>query len=133
VSALMLDTSGYSAFKAGQAEAVQALRSFREILVPSVVIGELLAGFQRGARSERNRSELERFLGRPRVRSVPVGEAAAVRYALILTHLRQAGRPIPTNDLWIAASAMEHGAELLSADRHFLEVPQVVVRFLEEQ
>lgn len=127
---LMLDTSGYIAFKRGQVEATQALRSAREILIPSVVLGELLAGFDLGARSERNREELELFLGRSRVRSVPVGEDTAIRYGVILVHLRREGHPIPTNDLWIAASAMEHAVELLTADRHFLSVPQILVRFL---
>jgi predicted nucleic acid-binding protein len=62
---------------------------------------------------------------------VLITEDTAERYARIYAYLRTAGRPIPTNDLWIAASAMEHGAELLTTDRHFLDVPQIVVRFCE--
>jgi hypothetical protein len=65
---------------------------------------------------------------RPRVRLVPVIADTAERYALIYAYLRQKGRPIPTNDLWIAASAMEHSAELLTADGHFLHVPQIITR-----
>jgi tRNA(fMet)-specific endonuclease VapC len=129
VSTLMLDTSAYSAFKRGHPEAIDALRQASSILMPSIVLGELLAGFEVGGRREENRRELVEFQHSPRVRIVQITEDTAERYARIYAHLRTAGRPVPTNDLWIAASAMEHGAELLTTDRHFLDVPQVVVRF----
>ena len=60
-----------------------------------------------------------------------VGEATAERYALIYASLRAAGRPLPTNDLWIAASAMEHGAELVTLDRDFAPVAQILVTLYE--
>jgi tRNA(fMet)-specific endonuclease VapC len=129
VSTLMLDTSAYSAFKRGHPEAIDALRQASSILMPSIVLGELLAGFEVGGRREENRRELVEFQHSPRVRIVQITEDTAERYARIYAHLRTAGRPVPTNDLWIAASAMEHGAELLTTDRHFLDVPQVVARF----
>ena len=107
---LMLDTSAYSAFKRGQPAAVQALRTVPTILVPTTVLGELLGGFEAGTRREANRADLDAFLGSPRVAVMPIGSETAERYAVIYASLRAARQLIPTNDLWIAASAMEHGA-----------------------
>ncbi|NOX61747.1 MAG: type II toxin-antitoxin system VapC family toxin, partial [Chloroflexi bacterium] len=61
-----------------------------------------------------------------------ISQETAERYARIYAYLRQIGRPIPTNDLWIAASALEHNAELLTADRHFLAIPHILVFHLSE-
>ena len=126
----MLDTSAYAAFKRGHEEAAKALRKSPEILLPSIVLGELWAGFEVGSRRDQNRQELDAFLASPRVALTPVTAETAARYAAIYAYLRANGRPIPTNDLWIAALAMEHGATLLTADAHFLEVPQILVTHL---
>jgi len=131
VSRVALDTSAYSGFKRGHPGVVAHLRRAREILVSSVVLGELLGGFEVGSRPRRNRDELRLFLESPRVRLVQVGEATAERYARIYASLRAAGRPLPTNDLWIAASAMEHGAELVTLDRDLAGVPQILVALYE--
>ena len=131
MNALVLDTSAYSAFKRGQFEAVQAVRRAAAIILPTVVVGELLAGFATGSRAAENRAELDAFVASPRVRVVPVSWDTAERYAHIYAYLRQMGRPIPTNDIWIAACTMTQGAELLTADGHFRHLPQVVIRFLE--
>jgi len=132
MSQLMIDTSAYAAFKLGHPEAKLALREAASIVMPAVVLGELWAGFEAGSQRERNRRELEAFLRTPRVSFAPVAEETAERYALIYAFLRANGRPIPTNDLWIAASAMEHGATLLTADMHFLRVPQIMVRHISD-
>ena len=130
MSALMLDTSAYSAFKRGHIDAVEALRQPARVLLPSIVIGELLAGFELGSRPQENQAELAEFLASARVAIVDVTPATGQRYAHIYAHLRHAGTPIPTNDLWIAALAMEHGVELLTADAHFRYVPHILVRDL---
>jgi len=94
------------------------------------VLGELYAGFRRGTREEKNRIELERFRRSPRTRTVTVDEETAEFYAQILTHLREAGTPIPTNDIWIAASAMQAGLRVVTSDVHFTHVPQIAVELL---
>jgi predicted nucleic acid-binding protein len=98
------------------------MRHAPAILVSITVLGELLAGFAAGSRQNENRDELTRFLDSPRVRILSLGAATADYYALIYAALRRQGQPIPTNDLWIAASCLEHGAALLTFDRHFQHI-----------
>jgi tRNA(fMet)-specific endonuclease VapC len=64
-------------------------------------------------------AELDAFLENPYVSVLPVTLTTAERFARIATTLRAKGKPIPTNDIWVAAHAMETGAELLSFDSHF--------------
>lgn len=130
MSAVALDTSAYAAFKLGREDAVAVVRSRQKLILPAVVLGELLGGFANGKRAEKNRAELEAFLSSPRVSIAAVGADTAECYAAIYAYLRKAGTPVPANDLWIAASAMEHGASLLTADAHFDKIPQIIVRRL---
>ena len=128
MSRLLLDTSAYSAaFRGGEA-AKAAIQSAEEVFLNPIVIGELLTGFAGGRHREKNERELAEFLAEPTVRTVEIDDETARRYALILDALRAAGSPIPTNDVWIAATAMQHGLELLTADAHFAKVAQIVVR-----
>lgn len=82
-------------------------------------------GFRHGPRYERNARGLRAFIDNPYVSVVPVGATTADRYSRIAGSLRVKGRPIPTNDVWIAAHAMETGADLVSADRHFEHVDRI--------
>ena len=79
--------------------------------------------FRKGDKDAGNRAVLRDFLTRPRVRVVPLTATTAEFYAHILAGLRARGTPIPTNDIWIAACAMEHGASPATSDRHFASVP----------
>lgn len=119
---VLLDSNAYSQWKRGHVGVAKLVRSSSEILVPLVVVGELLYGFQYGRRTEENIRELQMFLEDRRVSVVGMTMTTADRYARIAVNLRRKGRPIPTNDIWIAAHAMETGADLVSLDRHFAEV-----------
>lgn len=119
---IVLDTNAYVAFKRGEGEILAILQRAERILLPSVVLGELLAGFAAGTRERSNREDLARFLDSHRVSTLTVGVATADHYAMVFAGLRAKGRPIPSNDMWIAASTLEHGAALLSLDAHFAEV-----------
>jgi tRNA(fMet)-specific endonuclease VapC len=116
---ILLDTNAYTAFMLGEAEVVEVVAHAQRLYLNSVVLGELLGGFAAGTREQRNRAELARFLDSPRVEVLTITEQTADSYALVYAGLRRKGRPIPTNDLWIAASALEHGAALLTRDAHF--------------
>ena len=131
MSRIFLDTSAYSAFKRGHLELRHRIREASQIQLNPVVLGELRAGFLKGSRLRENLGELAQFLASPRVNMVAVDEETAVRYAMILDSLRRAGIPIPTNDIWIAASAMQGGSVLLTTDPHFRRVSQIVVEIFE--
>jgi tRNA(fMet)-specific endonuclease VapC len=122
VALILLDTNAYSALKRGAEDVGAMVRAAETIVMPTVVVGELLYGFRRGSRYERNLRELRSFLARPFVRLAIVDGTTADRYARIAAGLHAKGKPIPSNDMWIAASAMECGAELISYDAHFEHV-----------
>ncbi len=119
---VLLDTNAYTALFRAQAGVTERVRRAEQVLVSTVVAGELLFGFRNGPRYEANRRDLEDFLANPYVALLPVTLVTAERFGRIAAALRRKGRPLPTNDIWIAAHAMESGAELLSFDRHFEQV-----------
>jgi predicted nucleic acid-binding protein len=122
VRPLLIDTNAYTGFLRGDAELVDVFASAERLLLNCIVLGELLAGFALGTREGKNRSELARLLASPRVAVVPVTADTADSYAVVYAGLRRKGQPIPTNDMWIAASALEHGAAVLTRDAHFRSV-----------
>ena len=123
---LALDTNAYTALMAGHREVAARIRQSERVFVSAVVVGELLFGFRHGSRLEDNLRQLDRFLESPYVELLPVTRVTADRFGRIAAALRRRGRPIPSNDVWIAAQTMEVGAELLSADAHFDAVEGLV-------
>jgi tRNA(fMet)-specific endonuclease VapC len=116
---ILLDTNAYSALRRGHEFVSEQVRNAEEVLLSNIVVGELLFGFRNGSRYEENSRALGAFVKDPNVRLLQVTWDTADLFGRISTALRQKGRPIPTNDIWIAAHAMEAGASLLSADSHF--------------
>ena len=123
---ILLDTSAYVRFKRNDAEIVEIITGAESVLFSSVVLGELLFGFRSGTRFKKNLTELNRFLTHDAVEIVSAGKITADRYSRIATQLRRQGTPIPTNDIWIAAQTMEHGAELITTDAHFDNISGLV-------
>ncbi len=115
---VLLDSNAYSQLMRGREQVTRIVRGAEEVLLSAVVLGELMYGFRHGSHYERNARGMRAFLDNPYVSLVPVGETTADRYSIAAS----ARRPIPTNDVWIAAHAMETGADLVSADRHFEHV-----------
>ena len=116
---VLLDTNAYSALMRGDPSAADRIRRSEQVLISAVVAGELLFGFRNGSQCARNIRQLETFLQNPYVEFLPVTWVTADRFSRLATALRRKGTPIPTNDIWIAAHAMESGADLLSFDEHF--------------
>ena len=114
-----LDTSAYSALMRGHRDIAALIRRAEAVLLPAVVAGELLYGFRYGSRFEENAARLETFLEAQAVGLLAVTFVTADRFGRIAMALREKGTPIPTNDIWIAAQAMEAGADLVSSDAHF--------------
>ena len=119
---VLLDSNAYVRLMQGNERVAGIVRRAEEVLLSTIVLGELLYGFRHGSRYERNARAMRGFLDNPYVTVVPVGKVTADRYSRIAASLRAKGRPIPTNDIWIAAHAMQTGADLVSADRHFEQV-----------
>jgi len=116
---VLIDTNIYSLAMKGETDIVNVLRRIDLIGFTAISVGELFSGFRGGRREAENRAQLDFFLDSPRVRVHAVDVETADFYSLILKKLRAAGTPIPTNDIWIAAAALQHGYQLYSMDHHF--------------
>ena len=114
-----LDTNAYSNLRRGNTKILELLNDCDEIIVPAATYAELTYGFLRGEKLNENESLLNAFLQEERVSYQPVTRAIAERWGYVKASLAKNGTPIPENDIWIAATALETGARLLSYDRHF--------------
>lgn len=123
---LLLDTSAYSNLMRGNKEIAILLDEADEVLLSAIVFGELLAGFKNGSKEQQNKAVLKDFLSVPNVGALTIDDATAERYSVIFDYLKKSGTPIPTNDIWIAASAMQYGLVLVTSDQHFSTLPQIV-------
>lgn len=119
ITHIFLDTNAYTAFKYNNTEAIRILTYAEQIGMNSVVIGELQAGFAMGVRADQNFQELQEFLSSYRVRKLSIDYETATYYAQVYQNLKKKGRPIPTNDMWIAATALQHNFAVFSYDKHF--------------
>ncbi len=109
---ILLDTSAYVGFKQNAVEVVETIVRTDLILFSPIVLGELIFGFRNGRKFKENMDDLNKFLHHEVVEVVLIGEITSDRYSRIALQLKRQGTPIPTNDIWIAAQAMEQGAEL---------------------
>jgi tRNA(fMet)-specific endonuclease VapC len=123
---ILLDTNAYVALMQGHTEVAGRVRHATRVYLSVVVAGELLFGFRNGSRYEKNIGELEEFLNNPFVEFLSVSYVTADRFGRISAALKQKGTPLPSNDIWIAAHAMESSAELLSFDRHFEKIEGLI-------
>ena len=119
---VVIDTNVYCNAMRGEAETAKLLQRAERILLPTVVFGELLSEFKGGSRERANKEQLIAFMATERVQTAPITTETAEFYALVIHQLRAKGTPIPTNDIWIAALTMEHGASLATADDHFSKI-----------
>ena len=114
-----LDTNAYSNLRRGNERLLALLNECDEIIVPAATVAELTDGFLRGGRLEENESLLASFLDEECVSLQPVTQSIAERWGYVKAALAQKGTPIPENDIWIAATALETGTRLVSYDSHF--------------
>ena len=120
-----VDTSAYTFFNRGHQAVVDIIDSADWLGLPAVTLGELETGFLLGSRRRENQDVLREFMDNPVVEEIPVHRAIAAVYAEIVVALRKAGNPIPTNDVWIAASAYDTNSTVLTYDSHFGLIDQV--------
>ena len=122
---ILIDTNAYISFCKGNKDSAEVIRVASEIFIPVIVLGELRAGFRSGTQGKSNERTLQSFLNSPRVSVLSVDEETIHHYALIFAELRKLGKPIPTNDMWIAGLGVQHSLPLFSYDRHFDEIAQL--------
>jgi tRNA(fMet)-specific endonuclease VapC len=123
VKKVLLDTNAYARFLAGDEKVLARLAQADRVYMSVFVLGELFAGFRAGAKEKQNRRILERFLSKPGVSVLDATTETAEYFGMIKASLRKVARPIPLNDVWIAAHALDAGAVLVTYDSHFLAVP----------
>ena len=131
MSRYCLDTVAYSHFKRGESRIADLLDRAVWIGVPVVVLGELFAGFEQGSSRSRNLAQLDEFLSAPVVEVLPVDRDVAETFGEIIADLRRQGRPIPVNDIWIAATCARAGATLITWDAHFRSISRVSALILD--
>jgi len=120
----LLDTNVLIALFKGDDTLAEVISTFDKVLIPTVVLGEFKAGIAMDIKNgQLQRATLDEFLDAPAVEVVPISEQTSDSYALVFKALKERGTPIPQNDIWIAAIAIEYGAVLLSRDSHFSAVP----------
>jgi tRNA(fMet)-specific endonuclease VapC len=121
-----LDTNRLTDLFQGDAALADRLGSCDEVWIPLVVLAEIKAGFYGGSQQHRNEILLRKFLAKPTVGVLLPGRETAELHARLFVQLKRAGSPIPDNDLWIAALALENDLMLITRDRHFQRVPQLL-------
>lgn len=124
----LIDTNIYTSFKRNNRSIIEALRHVDFIGIDVTVLAELYSGFKYGRREKQNRQELVQFINTPRVRLLFHDNITAEFYSEIYLNLREKGRPIPTNDIWIAATAMQHGLALFTFDHHFSNIDGLIIK-----
>ncbi|ARA93624.1 VapC toxin family PIN domain ribonuclease [Rhodothermaceae bacterium RA] len=122
---LLLDTNIVIALFAGEAAVVEPLMAAHEVFIPSIVLGELYYGAHRSTRVSENLDRITRFAAASQI--LPCDADTARWYGQIKQRLRARGRPIPENDLWIAALTRQHNLTLITRDRHFSDVDDLPV------
>jgi len=122
---IAIDSNRYTDFCRGITEVVEVFENASEIYVPLIVLAEQRAGFAYGAHREKNERVLTKFLNNEGILVLPPDEQTTFFYADLYFYLRKKGKPIPTNDLWIAALVVQHNLVLFDRDSDFDHLPQL--------
>lgn len=124
---ILFDTNFYGDIMRGKDFAKEVIQQSQKILISPIVMGELLSGFKNGQREKENTHQFHMFCELNDVEIVPLTNTTAEFFALIIHQLRKSGTPLPVNDIWIAASAMEHGAAVATSDGHFRRIHNLMI------
>lgn len=122
---LAVDTDAVIAYREGISEVCDLIEGADGILLPVTVLGELLYGAAKSERPRENKVAIHKFLTQSVL--IPIDGGIAIRYSTVRLEFKKVGRPIPENDIWIAASCLEFGVALLSQDVHFNYIPDLQV------
>lgn len=121
-----IDTNRLTDLFQGDAILAQRIGTCDEVWIPLVVLAEIKAGFYGGTQRQRNENLLQRLLSKATVGVLLPSRETAEHYARLFVQLRRAGTPVPDNDIWIAALALQHNLTLITRDQHFQHIPQLL-------
>ena len=121
---ISLDTNAYTKLMQGHKGIANELEKADELFLSTVAAGELFSGFTMGSKTKENTRIFEDFIDNEAT-IIDITRNIADRYATIFKHLKTHGTPIPTNDIWIAALALEHSLVVYTRDTHFDHLPQI--------
>jgi tRNA(fMet)-specific endonuclease VapC len=116
----LLDTNIVIALFASDPGVQQQLMAETEIFIPAIVLGELYYGARKSGQRDANLTRIDEFAAQSAI--LPCDQSTAHWYGQVKDGLRAKGRPIPENDIWIAALALQHRLTLATRDSHFNEV-----------
>lgn len=122
---ILIDSNRYTDFCRGVPDVVSVIENAIQIYIPLIVVGEQRAGFANGQNREKNERVLTTFLNNEGVFVLCPNEQTTYFYADLYSFLRKKGKPIPTNDLWIAALVVQHQLTLFDRDSDFDNLPQL--------
>ena len=122
---ILIDSNRFIDFCAGEPSVVDAFEQAALLVVPFIVLAEIRVGAQSIKRGDAQARILGELLQQPGVRVAHSSDTTTHHYATLYARLKKAGTPIPTNDLWIAALAIEHSLVLYSRDAHFDRIPSL--------
>ena len=129
---LLLDTKVLIRFFRSDRKIADIISTFEKIVIPTVVLGEFKSDVNSlTVGGKRQLEVLDAFQDSPSVDIIPVTEDVSSAYARIFRTLKANGTPIPQNDIWIAACAMDAGATLISSDGHFAKIPLLDISIIE--
>ena len=123
MSKILVDTNCYIFYLSGDQDVLDALAEADIVFMSIFVLGELYAGFKGGNKEKENISILKKFLDKSTVSVLTATKETAEIFGVVKNSLKEAGTPIPINDVWIAAHTLETGSQIITYDKHFNLVP----------
>jgi tRNA(fMet)-specific endonuclease VapC len=123
---ILLDTNIVIEVLSGNTEIADKINKFSGFSICSIVLGELYIGLNRGINKSKNLKVFNDFLQGCTL--INIDNETAKLYGEIVSKLYKKGKPIPTNDIWIAASAKQHGFTLITRDKHFKEIEDIDIK-----
>ena len=125
IGRFLLDTNIVIALFAKEAVVQANLANAAEVFIPSIVLGELYYGANKSFRVAENVAKIDEFAARNSI--LACDTRTAQEYGQIKNRLRAKGRPIPENDIWIAALGKQHSLTLITRDAHLGEVDGLAI------
>ena len=119
---IILDTNAYTRLLTGEEDVLDVIGTAETVYMSIFVLGELYAGFAGGIKERGNRDTLNRFLLKPSVKILNATSETAEVFGVLKQDLKKAGTPLPINDVWIAAHALETGSTIITYDGHFKKI-----------